>query len=270
MIIENVTYPDRYPITESDVRNWIRYPATAMSEVMGNVIAFSIRGAVADFEKQTNRKLIRQSISWKPERKSNGWFGYYGFYQSPDMMAIPLGATDADNVVIEYQDTDGVTQTFSDFTVVKSEFSNSHILLDPDSEWPSDIDTDVRYPVTIKFHAGWPFGDRWSADAVWTAGEIMIPTIKSQLDAAYECRTGGTAGSTEPIFTTEIGDTQAEGPDTLVWECIGRTVPGSIIPALLSRVATRLKSSTEFLMYPNLNIIESAWNQAVSMWTLKW
>lgn len=268
IIYQTLKYPEYHPISIADVRNWTNDPATRLQDVVDPNIKIAIAGAVDDFEKETNRKFVRQRIEWRPERNEidGCYFGWFGYWRRSDAMAVPFGQTDQDTVEIEYVDSDGNPQTFTDFEIVKKDESNSYIVLARGAAWPSDVDTETPWPVKIRFDAGWPFGPRWEAGKTYSIGDIMIPTVLNQKGVAYKCTNAGTSGGAEPTLTTEVGATGTDG--TVTWECIGQTVPGGIIPSLLSRATTRLKTQYEFLIYPNINEIAQAWNP--EPWRLRW
>jgi len=62
---------------------------------------------------------------------------------------------------------------------------------------------------------------RWDSvranNQAYTLGQWVIPTVSNGF--MYVCVTAGTSHSSEPAFTTTIGNTTAEGSGTVVWRC---------------------------------------------------
>jgi len=59
------------------------------------------------------------------------------------------------------------------------------------------------------------WGTTWQASTTYAAGDFVVPTTLNGF--TYECTTGGTSGTTEPIWPTTIGQTVTDG--SVVWTC---------------------------------------------------
>ncbi|GIW60587.1 MAG: hypothetical protein KatS3mg087_1653 [Patescibacteria group bacterium] len=67
----------------------------------------------------------------------------------------------------------------------------------------------------------------WSASTAYSIGDRVIPTTPNGY--YYKVITAGTSGTTEPSWTTTIGDTVADG--SVTWRCMGTTpaeYPGTV------------------------------------------
>lgn len=55
----------------------------------------------------------------------------------------------------------------------------------------------------------------WTSEQSASAGDAVRPTARNSF--VYECTTGGTAGTTEPVWPTTAGETVTDG--TITWTC---------------------------------------------------
>jgi len=63
----------------------------------------------------------------------------------------------------------------------------------------------------------------WTASTAYNLGDIIEPTTANGY--RYECVTAGTSGTTEPTWTTNIGDQIVDGGVT--WQCISSKLPSA-------------------------------------------
>jgi len=258
LIWETIRGPAEIPITVADVKRWI-FRDTDFSEDNDRIHPLAM-DAVEAFQTQSGLMICNQRIKWHPWRFGN---------QNPEVcsgyaMWMPFGNNS--EVVVEYIDSDGILQTFpaTDYRVVKCENSNHLLTLEHEKEWPSDVHPTMIDAISIIFDCGWPVGDLWLAGHDYVAGDMILPTKLKQRGMAYICDVAGKSGTVEPVLTTEIGATTAEGPDTLVWKCSGKTVPADIFSALLSYCGEKTIETGTTMKYPNLNIIQAAWQAIVT------
>jgi hypothetical protein len=262
LIWETIRGPSELPITVADVKRWI-YRDTSFTDDDDRNHPLAM-DAIEAFQNQADLMICNQRIKWHPWRFGN---------QNPERcqgyeMFLPFGNNS--EVVVEYLDSDGILQTFpaTDYKIVKREKSAFILSLEHEKEWPTDVHPTMIDAISIIFDCGWPVGDLWVAGHDYVAGDMILPTKLKQRGMAYICDVSGKSGTTEPVLTTEIGATTAEGPDTLVWECVGKTVPANIVSALLSYCGEKSLETGTTMKYPNLNVIQAAWDSAVSNWRI--
>jgi hypothetical protein len=262
MSLETIILPAVLPVSATDLFNWLQDDPTAT--LRESKYQRAIQAAVDDFELQASLRIVFQRVRWRPWRFGNQDDRQYRGY----VMKVPLGNTGTDTVTINYVDSDGVTTAFTDFTVTRKDNTNSEIVLDSGAEWPTDVDCETEYPITVEFDCGWPTGNEWASQS-YTLGTIVIPTYLKQTGAAYVVRTAGTSGANEPAWDTETGSTQTDG--TVTWECLGATVPTDIKAAVLARATE--KCLTEGIVLrgdPNMNLMSSNWADVISNRKLQW
>jgi len=249
--------PRYLPLTPTEVKQWIyRHPTFTDDD---DRISWLIASATEAIQLETGAMVCNQRIKWHPWR-----FGS----QNPEVCAgremyMPFGNNS--EIVVMYVDSDGVTQTMpaTDYRVIESENSNYILALEFEKDWPTDIDGTAIDSISITFDCGWHVGDIWTASTSYNIGDIMLPTSQKRLGLAYECQFAGTSGTAEPVLTTEIGAAYPEGPDTLVWECIGKTIPGDIRSAMFAYCGEKMRETGMYKEYPNLNLLPEAWKTIV-------
>lgn len=262
--IETIRRPKALPVTVVNLKKWIRRGNVDADDAL---YSMAIRAATDAFEGVTMRRIVSQRVVWRPIRFGDQDLSKYRGHE----MAIPLGATAKDTLTINYVDSDGVTTAFTDFAVVTAnEKSNSKIVLNSGSEWPTDIDCDTVYPIEIEFDCGWPTGPEWDGGESGTnyaIDSIVIPTYLKQTGTAYVVTVPGLSGTSEPDWPTTTGTTVTDGAVT--WECLGATVPSDIKSAILSGAYERCISSGRVLRGdPNMNLMLSNWENIVENWRL--
>jgi len=257
---ETIRGASALPINETDVKIWIsRDPSFTDDD---EKISLLIMAAVEAFQGPTGRKICDQRITWHPWR-----FGDRDYERSPGReMHLPFGNNR--NLVIEYRDHDGIIQTWpaTEYRVNASENSNYILALEYEKTWP-DPESTMSDSISITFDCGWPVGNVWLPGHDYIAGDMTVPTKLKQRGMAYVCTTGGTSGTAEPVFTTLIGGETTD--NTVIWECVGKTVPSDIRSALLAYCAERIKEPAITKEYPNLNILSLSWEKTISDRTLR-
>jgi hypothetical protein len=260
-LYKTLIYPTVAPVSVAQFKRWITIdPNVTLND---EKYAAAISSSVDMFEKQSGMKMSYQRMRWNPWRFGNQ---YYGSCAGREMR-VSFGNTD--DVEISYIDTDGASQTFTDFTVLADENGNSRIVLDREKEWP-DVDSESEYPITIDFDCGHPVGTDWTANTVYATGYKMRPTWIRAHSLVYEATPGGTSGATEPFLTGETGATEAEGADTLIWLCLGKTIPEVAETAILSMATHLIEKQGIMLDYPNMNLMQANWERGVSLTKLRW
>jgi len=254
--------PTVTPVSVAQFHNWIiRDPNVTLEDPR---YAQAIASSVDMFEKQSGMKMSFQRMRWNPWRFGNQ---DYGQCQGREMR-VSYGNTDV--VEISYIDPDGAPQTFTDFSVEADDNGNSRIVLNREKDWP-DVDTQAEYPITIDFDCGHPVGADWVENFAYATGYKMRPTWAMAHNLVYEATPGGTSGPTEPFLTGETGATQAEGPDTLIWTCLGKTIPEVAESAILSMATHFVNEQGIYLASsPNMNLMMANWDRGVSLTKLRW
>jgi hypothetical protein len=102
----------------------------------------------------------------------------------------------------------GTVQTYRGFGDNDSFFSYQYFL-----EFGSQPKVQIRKPLTTSKTA-------WTASTAYALNDLRMPTSANENGIYYKCTTAGTSGATEPVWTTTIGATVADG--TAVWTAEGK------------------------------------------------
>ena len=253
---ETIRGPSSIPITVDDVKRWVyRYVGFVDDD---DRIAPLILDAIETFQTQTGLMVCNQRLKWHPWRFGNR----NPEYCQGSEMYLPFGNNS--DIVVEYRDTAGNIQTFpaTDYKVIASENSNSILSLGFEKSWP-EPEASMSDSISIIFDTGWPVGDIWLPTNDYGIGDTMLPTKLKQRGMAYVCETAGQSGAAIPNLTTETGATSPDGAGTLVWECVGKTVPSDIFNALLAYCGEKMAETGITKNYPNLNIMSMQWDNIV-------
>lgn len=259
-IFENIRAPAVLPVSLLRLHYWMQRDET--ETVDDQKYTMAIGGAGSLFEKSTDLALVSQRKRWKPWR-----FGDQNPYACSGMeMKVPFGNTKA--VEINYTDTDGISQEFTDFHIEKFSGRNDRIVLDTGIEWPAVYCE--TYPIIIEFDCGYPVGDIWTPDHAYALGDIMQPTWLMPEWVAYEATAAGTSSGTEIKLSTKTGDVTPDPADTLEWTCLGQSIPQIAAAAILNMAAHFVDNPMLYLDYPNKNEMDPNWRYAVQCCKLQW
>ena len=66
----------------------------------------------------------------------------------------------------------------------------------------------------------------WSATTQYKLLDFIVPTTPN--DKCYECTNGGTSGSDEPSWNTELGSATSDGDD-VIWTCRNLLSPNPLV-----------------------------------------
>lgn len=143
-----------------------------------SIVDLLIEAATQSGENETGRAWVTRTLKLRLAAWPSG--GTIYLHKPP----VIEGAT----VAVTYLDEDGVEQTVSTdvYELVASEWEPA-LVLKPDQEWPSDIQTGRAYPISVTYQAG--YGAAAAVPAVYRGGLLLL------LGHLYENREGVIVGT---------------------------------------------------------------------------
>lgn len=194
-----------------------------------------IRTATGDVEQFLHRRLITQT-----------WNYYLNRWPWHDSFELPFGSLQSVTSTI-YKDEDGDETTFSsDDYIVDTESEPGRIVLGFNKSWPTDT-LFPSNPIKVEFTCGYFIGDTWVTLTAYAENDQVMPVTENGL--VYYASTSGTTAATEPTWPLIIGGTVTDG--TVVWTCIGISVPDSIRHAIKISISDMFENREENVYLPN-------------------